>query len=66
MQFIEQLDMSKREFYAKTGVSRGTLENIAGITETIVTRSLPTYQNISPEWLLTGIGSMEKMIDNKW
>lgn len=60
MQFIEQLDMSKREFYAKTGFSRGTLENSAGITETIVTRSLPTYQNISPEWLLTGIGSMEK------
>lgn len=65
LQFIGQLGISKREFYTKTGISRGTLESSTGITEDIVSRFLSVYQNISPDWLLTGNGSMEKESENK-
>jgi len=58
LQFIDELGVSKREFYAKTSISRGTLESNTGITEDIIARFFATYQNISPAWLLTGEGAM--------
>lgn len=66
LQFIGELGISKREFYSKTGISRGTLESNSGITEEIVSRFLSVYQNISPEWLLTGNGTMEKVSESEW
>lgn len=60
MQFVENSGLSKREFYAKTSISRGTLENPSGITEDIISRFIATYPNISPSWLITGEGSMLK------
>jgi len=58
LQYIEYLGISKRDFYAKTMISRGTLESSTGITEEIIARFIATYQNISPVWLLTGEGAM--------
>jgi len=58
LQFIEELGISKREFYLKTSISRGTLESGTGITEDIIARFIATYQDISPAWLLTGEGEM--------
>ena len=58
LQFIEELGVSKREFYSQTSISRGTLESGTGITEDIIARFIATYQNISPVWLLTGEGAM--------
>jgi hypothetical protein len=52
--FADTLNISKRDFYKKTGISRGTLESPTGITEETIAKFLATYQNISPEWLLTG------------
>ena len=58
LQFIEALNVSKRQFYEETGISRGTLESNTGITENIMAKILAKYQNISPLWLLTGKGPM--------
>ena len=57
-QFVDYLHISKREFYMKTSISRGTLDNSTGITEETMTKILATYQNINPSWLITGKGSM--------
>lgn len=56
--FVDSLGISKREFYQKVGISRGTLESNTGITEETITKLLAIYANISPVWLLTGNGEM--------
>ena len=60
LKFVESLGISKREFYAKIGVSRGTLESKTGITEDVLAKFIATYPNVSVEWLLTGDGNPEK------
>ena len=56
--FVEKLGISKRDFYAKIGVSRGTLESKTGITEDVITKFYTAYPNINIEWLMTGNGDM--------
>lgn len=46
--FIDDLGISKREFYAKTGISRGTLESATGFTEDTLAKFLGAYPNIDP------------------
>jgi transcriptional regulator with XRE-family HTH domain len=58
LQFVDSLGVSKRSFYEKTGISRGTLEGIAGITEDTLVKFITNYTNINPTWLLTGDGDM--------
>lgn len=58
MQFAATLGISKRDFYAKIGVSRGTLESKTGITEDIITKFFATYPHVNIEWLMTGRGEM--------
>ena len=58
--FADTLGISKREFYAQIGVSRGTLESKTGITEDVITKFIATYPTISIEWLMTGRGEMQK------
>ncbi len=58
--FAEHLGISKRKFYDKIGVSRGTLESTSGITEDILSKFIATYPDISIEWLLKGEGEMLK------
>lgn len=58
LQFVDSLNISKREFYLKTGISRGTLESATGITEDTLTKVIVAYQRISPSWLITGYGDM--------
>jgi len=60
LQFADTLNISKRDFYKKIGVSRGTLESKTGITEDVMTKFIATFQNISVEWLITGEGEMFK------
>jgi hypothetical protein len=52
--FVDNLGITKRDFYEITGISRGTLESDTGITEDTITKFLAEYQNVSPLWLLTG------------
>lgn len=58
--FAGTLGISKRDFYAKIGVSRGTLESKTGITEDVVTKFFAAYPEVSVEWLMTGEGEMLK------
>ena len=51
--FANTLGISKREFYNKIQVSRGTLESRTGITEDILAKFIATYPEVSIEWLLT-------------
>ncbi len=59
--FAGTLGISKRDFYAKIGVSRGTLESKTGITEDVITKFFATYPEVSIEWLMTGAGEMLKV-----
>lgn len=61
LQYIDTLGISKRDFYVKTGISRGTLESNTGITEETVAKFIAVFPEISPGWLLTGIGAREKL-----
>lgn len=58
LQFVDSLGITKRDFYTKTAISRGTLESATGITEDTLTKFIATYQNVSPLWVLTGQGDM--------
>jgi hypothetical protein len=58
LQYVEYLNISKRDFYSKTNISRGTLESNTGITEDTLAKFIAIYQNVSIEWLLTGKGNM--------
>ena len=60
MSFAATLGISKRDFYARIGVSRGTLESKTGITEDVITKFFATYPSVSVEWLMTGEGNMFK------
>ena len=62
--FVETLGISKRRFYERINVSRGTLESESSITEEILTRFLAAYPDISETWLLTGEGEMLKKSKN--
>ena len=63
--FANTLGISKREFYNKIQVSRGTLESRTGITEDILAKFIATYPEVSIEWLLTGEGSMLNEVKSK-
>ena len=58
LKFIAYLGITKREFYYRTGISRGTIDNAAGITEDTLAKLLATYKNINLVWLMTGKGNM--------
>ena len=56
--YIENLSISKREFYSKTGISRGTLESPTGITEDTLAKFIATYPEVSLELLIRGEGEI--------
>lgn len=58
--FAGTLGISKRDFYAKIGVSRGTLESKTGITEDVIAKFFAAYPEVSIEWLMLGVGEMLK------
>lgn len=58
LHFVDTLGISKRDFYAVTGISRGTIESGTGITEDTITKVFAAYRNLSPAWLVMGEGEM--------
>lgn len=58
--FAGTLGISKRDFYSKIGVSRGTLESKTGITEEVITKFFAAYPEVRTEWLMFGTGNMLK------
>lgn len=55
------MHISKREFYAKTGISRGTLESKTGITEDTITKFFATFPEADPLFILTGKNEEERV-----
>lgn len=60
IKYLDYKGVSKYEFYQKTGVSNGVLSQKSGLSEENTLRFLSYYTNVSPEWLLSGKGNMEK------
>lgn len=58
--FADKIGISKREFYSRIGVSRGTLEAKTGITEDVLAKFFATYPEVSIPWVMTGDGNMVK------
>lgn len=56
--FVEKLGITKREFYADVGISRGTLESKSGITEDVMAKFIAKYPLVNIQWLITGEGNM--------
>lgn len=58
LQYLETKGISQYEYYKKTGVTRGVLSQNNGMSEENTIKTLAAYQDISPNWLLTGSGPM--------
>jgi hypothetical protein len=60
LQYIELQGISKYDFYKRTGITRGVLDQNTGISEENIARFLAYFNNINTEWLILGKGSMFK------
>ena len=58
LKYADTLGISRRKFYTKIGVSRGTLESDSGITEDILVKFITVFPEIDTEWLISGRGEM--------
>lgn len=58
LQHIDSVNISKRKFYAHTGISNGVLDKKTGLTEENIERYISAYPEINPSWLITGEGNM--------
>ena len=65
LQYADTLGISKREFYKKIGVSRGTLESKTGITEDVLAKFIATYPEVSIDWLMKGTAEKTNVIDSE-
>lgn len=60
LKFLEYQNITKPEFYRKTSITRGILDQNNGISEENITRFLATFPIVDANWLLSGKGSMIK------
>lgn len=56
--FVEHLGMDKLEFQNSIGASGGYLNRESEPNGTVIANVLRTYPQLSPDWLLTGSGTM--------
>lgn len=60
LQYIDSKGLSKYEFYKKSGITRGILDQNTGISEDNIARFIAYDKKVNPEWLLIGEGPMFK------
>lgn len=60
LQYLTKMGVSAYEFYKKSGVTRGILQQNNGISEDNITRFLAYAPDVNTDWLLTGRGDMFK------
>ena len=58
LQYLDHKGISQYQCYKETGMTRGILGQNNGISEDNLTRFLAYYEDVSPEWLVTGRGKM--------
>jgi len=54
LQFVNDSGMTHREFYLKSGVSRGTLTNKTGISEETLAKIFATFPSLNKNWVING------------
>jgi phage repressor protein C with HTH and peptisase S24 domain len=62
LKYLEVKGITQYKFHKDTGITRGVLAQNNGISESNTLRFLDYYNEVSPEWLLTGKGSMLKEV----
>jgi repressor LexA len=60
LQYLDYKGIDNKETYEKTGISNGVFSQKNGISEDNLLRFLNYYQDLNPEWLLTGEGELIK------
>jgi hypothetical protein len=65
LHYIDYKGITRYEFYKKSGITRGVLDQNNGMSEENTARFLANYPEVSIEWLLTGAGNMLKSNDNQ-
>ncbi|MDR2223780.1 MAG: hypothetical protein LBE34_13760 [Flavobacteriaceae bacterium] len=60
LKIIELNNITKSEFYRKTGLSNGFLDKVKDVGASKLEQILKTFPEISEKWLLTGVGEMIK------
>lgn len=64
--YLTKKDVTPYEFYKKSGVTRGILQQNNGISEDNIARFLAYAPDVNVEWLITGNGDMLRtMQENK-
>lgn len=58
LQYLVFKGISKYEFYKKTGIARGTLDNNSGLSEDGIAKFIVYFPEVNVKWLLTGKGDM--------
>ncbi|MFA9212519.1 MAG: helix-turn-helix transcriptional regulator [Candidatus Methylacidiphilales bacterium] len=58
LKYIELKNISKRDFYIKTGLSNGYLDKTSNIGSDKVEKIVSAYPDINVNWLVTGHGNM--------
>ena len=58
LQMIDLLGITRYDFYKKTHITRGILDQNNGMSEENIAKFLAYFPNIDANWLLTGEGSM--------
>lgn len=58
--YIDFIGISKYDFYRKTGITRGVLDQPTGISEDNIAKFIAYFNEVNIEWLITGKGSMLK------
>jgi len=58
LNYLDSKGITKYEFYKNSGITRGTLDNPSGISESNIIKFLQYERNISLSWLITGEGEM--------
>ncbi len=60
LQYLDYKDVSKYEFYQKTGASNGILSQKNGMSEENILKFLSYYNDVNTDWLLLGKEPMIK------
>lgn len=66
LHYIDSKGISKSSFYEETGIKRGLLDKDkmdSTVTDVFIAKILAVYNDINPDWLLTGRGNM--LLSNK-
>lgn len=58
LKYLDYKGITKYNFYQKTGITRGILDQNNGMSEENTTKFLVCFPEVSPDWLILDIGPM--------